>query len=74
MLGGKKMNKNDKPTSLPNTSRINRSEVLELLDRIRRDQLEAALAGHLAESAFYATEAKLLRRELDGQKSLFICA
>ncbi len=74
------MNKKDNPTNLPNGTRAtgvahpSRGEVLALLDRIRRDQLEAALAGHLAESAFYATEAKLLRRELDSQKSLFICA
>jgi hypothetical protein len=74
------MNKNDNPTNLPNVvratsvSRASRGEVLALLDRLRQDQLDAALAGHLAESAFYATEAKLLRRELDGQKSLFICA
>ncbi len=68
------MNKKDNPINLPNFARINRGEVLALLDRLRQDQLDAALAGHLAESAFYATEAKLLRRELDGQKSLFICA
>jgi hypothetical protein len=45
-----------------------------LLARIRQDQLDAAIAGHFAESAFYATEARVLREQLENQDALFISA
>jgi hypothetical protein len=61
-------------SNLPAESPDAFGEDLALLDRLRQDQLEAAEAGHLAESAFYATEVRLLRQELDGQNSLFLCA
>lgn len=34
-----------------------------LLAQLRQDQLDAALAGHIAEAAFYAAEAQALREE-----------
>jgi hypothetical protein len=50
------------------------AEALEWLDRLRQDQLEAARAGRIAESAFYAIEVQLLRQELAEQDSLFLSA
>jgi hypothetical protein len=49
-------------------SRQAHGEFLTLLDRLRQDQLEAALVGRLAESAFYANEARALRQEFEEQK------
>lgn len=40
-------------------------ESRKLLARLRQDQLEAALAGRMDESAFYAGEARALREELE---------
>ena len=41
----------------------NQSNFEQLLAQLRQDQLEAALVGRMAESAFYAAEAKALRVE-----------
>lgn len=41
-----------------------------LLAQLRQDQLEAALAGRIAESAFYAAEARALCEEFDHENVL----
>jgi hypothetical protein len=41
-----------------------------LLAQLRQDQLEAAIAGRMAESAFYAAEAQALRDEFAHQNAL----
>jgi hypothetical protein len=51
-----------------------RAEARQWLERLRQDQLEAALAGRIAESAFYAIEVQLLRQELAEQDALFLSA
>jgi predicted transcriptional regulator len=51
-----------------------RAEARQWLERLRQDQLEAALAGRIAESAFYAVEVQLLRQELAEQDALFLSA
>jgi hypothetical protein len=51
-----------------------RAEARQWLERLRQDQLEAALAGRIAESAFYAIEVQLLRQEIAEQDSLFLSA
>jgi hypothetical protein len=67
------MNANYLPKKkIPNSARA--AEALEWLDRLRQDQLEAARAGRIAESAFYAVEVQLLRQELAQRDSLFLSA
>jgi hypothetical protein len=61
-------NPKNKPASLA------RAEARQWLERLRQDQLEAALAGRIAESAFYAVEVQLLRQELAEQDALFLSA
>lgn len=68
------MNADSSPATGARQPRKNQQESLKLLARLRQDQLEAALAGHVAESAFYATEACMLREQLKKQGALFICA
>lgn len=41
-----------------------------LLAQLRHDQLEAAIAGRIAESAFYAAEARALRDEYAHENAL----
>jgi hypothetical protein len=41
-----------------------------LLAQLRQDQLEAALAGRMAESAFFAAEAQALRDEIAQDNAL----
>jgi hypothetical protein len=41
-----------------------------LLAQLRQDQLDAALAGRIAESAFYAAEAQALRDEFAQESAL----
>jgi hypothetical protein len=57
------MMRESNPNSIPRQTN-NSEKTAQLLARLRQDQLEAALAGRIAESALYATEAKLLREEL----------
>lgn len=51
----------------PNESRLRKAENAldfeRLLAQLRQDQLDAALAGRMAESAFFAAEAQVLRDE-----------
>lgn len=61
-------NPKNKPANLA------RAEARQWLERLRQDQLEAALAGRIAESAFYAIEVQLLRQELAEQDALFLSA
>jgi hypothetical protein len=64
---------NANPKNKPaNSARI--AEARQWLERLRQDQLEAALAGRIAESAFYAVEVQLLRQEIAEQDSLFLSA
>ena len=44
-----------------------------LLAQIRQVQLEAALAGRIAESAFYAAEALALRKEIASDDTACVC-
>lgn len=68
------MNANNKPAPPLAKYTKTQQETLKLLARLRQDQLEAALAGRVAESAFYATEANVLREQLAKQGYLFISA
>lgn len=61
------MNTNTNPKDTADASQNAKAEALNLLSRLREDQLEAALAGHIAESAFYATEVRVLREQLQKQ-------
>ena len=44
---------------------LDKAEARRLLARLRQDQLEAALAGRIDESAFFAGEARALRAEIE---------
>lgn len=68
------MNAKKNRIPIPPQFRHTRREAWRLLARIRQDQLDAAIAGHFAESAFYATEARVLREQLENQDALFISA
>ncbi len=61
------MRENIKPNIFAWQKSMGDKAELRLLARLRQDQLEAALAGRIAESALYATEAQLLREELKDQ-------
>lgn len=58
------MRENNKSNNLAWQKPSSDKAELRLLARLRQDQLEAALAGRIAESALYAAEAQLLREEL----------
>jgi len=61
------MRENNKANKLTWQKTTSDKAELRLLARLRQDQLEAALAGRIAESALYATEAQMLRKELQGE-------
>jgi hypothetical protein len=48
----------------------NRLNFEQLFAQLRQDQLEAALAGRIAESAFYAAEARALCEEYRQENAL----
>jgi hypothetical protein len=44
--------------------KLNKVEARKVLARLRQDQLDAALAGRMDESAFFAGEARAFRLEI----------
>jgi hypothetical protein len=57
--------------SEPSVSELRKELDFELLlAQLRQDQLDAALAGRIAESAFFAAEARALREELAQESAL----
>jgi hypothetical protein len=57
------MNQNNKPCGGSCHEPNKDTNYEQLLAQLRQDQLEAALAGRIAESAFFAAEAQALRDE-----------
>lgn len=57
------MKNSNEPTKSRLRKAENKLDFERLLAQLRQDQLDAALAGRMAESAFYAVEAQALREE-----------
>ena len=64
------MNQNNTPSRTGSRNAVTTAYYEKLLARLRQDQLEAALAGRIAESAFFAAEARALRNELAQENAL----